>query len=101
MVYGTIDEKEEDDTVYDHVIFAADFGPIKSIFDETYKNYKSEKKVANSLEICNENYFSKMKIAPDYRGTYDEHIFDMSFFILIIKEIVFFSPIFNSISWMV
>ncbi len=47
---------------------AADFGPVKSIFENTYENYKSEKNVSNSIDICNENYFNKLKIAPDYKG---------------------------------
>lgn len=68
LAYGTIDENGDDTINYDHVIMAADFGPVKSIFENTYENYKSEKNVSNSIDICNENYFNKLKIAPDYKG---------------------------------
>ncbi len=34
-VYGTVDEAGDDETVYDHVILAADVGAVKEIFDET------------------------------------------------------------------
>ncbi len=67
LVYGTIDEKGPDDVVYDHVILAADLGPVQSIFKESYELYKTEPKILNSLDICNRNYFNKMKISPDYK----------------------------------
>jgi hypothetical protein len=66
-VYGTVDENGEDETVYDHVILAADLAPVQSIFKNTYDSYKSHANIVNSLDICNNNYFDKMKISPDYR----------------------------------
>ena len=76
-VYGTVDENGEDEAVYDHVILAADLAPVQSIFKNTYDSYKSHPHILNSLDICNNNYFNKMKISPDYRvfrGWFDKQL---------------------------
>ena len=61
-VYGTVDENGEDETVYDHVILAADLAPVQSIFKNTYDSYKSHPNILSSLDICNNNYFNNHKI---------------------------------------
>jgi len=66
--HGTVDEKGDDKTVYDHVIIAADIGPVQSIFKKTFENYKTEPKISNSLKICNQDYFDKMKMTPSYKS---------------------------------
>jgi hypothetical protein len=40
-------------------------GPVQNIISNTLEN--AEPNIKSSLTECNENFFSKMKIAPDYK----------------------------------
>jgi hypothetical protein len=67
-VIGSIDNTGGlDETVYDHVIFAADVVAAKNIFAKTLKEYENDEKVSNVLSKCVNAHIDKMKIAPDYR----------------------------------
>lgn len=61
-VYGSVDTTGDDETVYDHIVMAADIGPVQSIFKKTYENFKYD-----PLKYCMDNYINKMKISPDYK----------------------------------
>lgn len=67
LFYGSVDTTGNDNIVYDHVVMAADVGPVQSIFQKTFDNYKTEEVVTQSLGFCMDNYINKMKISPDYK----------------------------------
>ena len=67
QVYGTIDEAGEDETVYDHVILAADVGAVQNIFTQTLNNYQDNEQVKTVVGNCIDKNIGQMKIAPDYR----------------------------------
>ncbi len=55
-IYGTVDESGPDDTVYDHVVLAADVGAVQSMFTETIKNYIRNIPVTQVLaQVMNNN----------------------------------------------
>lgn len=69
-VFGSNDLDFDDKTVYDYVISTADVGAVQSILNNTYDNYKDISTITQSLNICNNNSVSQMKIAPDYRVSF-------------------------------
>ena len=66
-VYGSIDEKGDDLTVYDYVILTADVKAVQSIFEETIKNYQIEPLIEPILNKIMRDSIGPLKIAPDYK----------------------------------
>ena len=54
-IVGTNDEVGSDDTVYDHVVIAADVGAVQSIFKETLKNYQNDAQISKVIGNCLDN----------------------------------------------
>jgi uncharacterized protein with NAD-binding domain and iron-sulfur cluster len=66
-IYGTVDESGPDNTVYDHVVLAADVAAVQSMFTETLKTYIQDTAVTKVLGAVMNNNIGQMKIAPDYK----------------------------------
>ena len=54
-IVGTNDEVGSDDTVYDHVVIAADVGAVQSMFTETLKNYHNDANIVKVIGNCLNN----------------------------------------------
>lgn len=66
-VTGSVDEKKDDPTRYDHVVFAADVGAVQKIMNATYDQYRTSARTRKVLQTVGTKSINRMKIAPDYK----------------------------------
>ena len=84
-IYGTFDESGSDDTVYDHVVLAADVGAVQSIFTETIKKYIQDPAVTKVLGNVMNNNIGKFFM--QYNKNYLIFLFKENEFFFLLKQV--------------